>query len=95
MPCGAKVGLIYVCLLVFVAPTAGEDLDTMVTRMARIGSSWSPSFSPDGSRLAFVSDLTGVPQVWTIPTQGGFPEQVTSLDDSPSGAFRGPRKAPG
>ena len=99
---GVKAGLIYMCLLVFVAPTAGEDLDTMVTRMARIGSSWSPSFSPDGSRLAFVSDLTGVPQVWTIPTLGGFPEQVTSLDDpvgsvswSPDGSWLSFSLAPG
>ena len=99
---GVKAGLISLCLLVLVVPTAGEDLATMVTRMARIGSSWSPSFSPDGSRLAFVSDLTGVPQVWTIPARGGFPEQVTSLDDpvgsvswSPEGSWLSFSLAPG
>ena len=98
----AKAALISLSLFAFGAPAAGQDLDTMVTRMARIGSSWSPSFSPDGSRLAFVSDLTGVPQVWTIPTQGGFPEQVTSLGDpvgsvswSPEGSWLSFSLAPG
>ncbi|MFQ5788888.1 MAG: prolyl oligopeptidase family serine peptidase, partial [Acidobacteriota bacterium] len=81
---------------------AGEDLETLVGRMARVGSSWSPSFSPDGKRLAFVSNLTGVPQVWTVPTEGGFPELVTALDDpvgnvswSPDGAWLSFTLAPG
>jgi Tol biopolymer transport system component len=42
-----------------------------VALMARIGRCGSPSFSPDGARLAFVSDLTGTPQVWTVAAAGG------------------------
>jgi hypothetical protein len=49
--------------------------------MARVGSASSPSFSPDGRSLAFVSNLSGVPQVWTVPVEGGWPELVTPLDD--------------
>jgi len=60
---------------------AGEDLATSVARMARVGSCWSPSFSPDGGKLAFVSNLNGVPQVWTVATTGGWPRLVTGLDD--------------
>lgn len=78
------------------------DLDTLVTWMARIGACWSPSFSPDGTRIALVSDLNGIPQVWTVPTEGGWPELVTALDDqiygvswSPAGTWLAFALAPG
>ena len=64
---------------------AADDVATAVARMARVGASRSPSFSPDGKTLAFVSNLTGVPQVWTIPATGGWPVLVTSFDDPVGG----------
>ncbi|MBI4164486.1 MAG: S9 family peptidase [Acidobacteria bacterium] len=63
------------------APPGPDDLETAVTLMTKIGSCGSPTFSPDGTRLAFVSDLNGVPQVWTVPTEGGWPNLVTALGD--------------
>jgi dipeptidyl aminopeptidase/acylaminoacyl peptidase len=70
--------------------------------MARVGASYSPSFSPDGTRIAFVSNLSGLPQVWTMPVTGGFPELVTPLEDpvgqvrwSPAGALLAFTVAPG
>jgi dipeptidyl aminopeptidase/acylaminoacyl peptidase len=84
------------------APAASDDLTTAVTRMARIGRCGSPSFSPDGKTLAFVCDLSGVPQVWTAPSEGGWPALVTTLDDpvgavewSPSGDWLAVSVAPG
>jgi dipeptidyl aminopeptidase/acylaminoacyl peptidase len=61
------------------------DLETEVARMAKIGACWSPSFSPDGSQLAFVSNLNGVPQVWIVDLAGGWPRLVTALDDQVGG----------
>jgi len=58
-----------------------NDLAASVSRMARIGACYSPSFSPDGTQLAFISNLNGRPQVWKIAVEGGWPELVTSLDD--------------
>jgi dipeptidyl aminopeptidase/acylaminoacyl peptidase len=50
-------------------------------RFLHIRSSHSPAFSPDGERLAFISDLTGVPQAWTIGRGGGWPSRITFTDE--------------
>ena len=65
-------------------PAAG-DLEAVVTRMARIGASRSPAFSPDGGTIAFISDRGGVPQVWAVSREGGEPRQLTRLEDQVSG----------
>ena len=79
-----------------------DDLGTRVGRMAKIASCHSPSFSPDATHIAFISDLNGTPQVWIVPTQGGWPEMITSLDDqvqevswSPDGTWLAFSLAPG
>src|SRR2546430_457467 len=79
-----------------------DPVAALVERMARVGACRSPSFAPDGARLAFVSDLSGVPQVWIVPRTGGWPERVTALDDpvskvrwSPDGAWLAFALAPG
>jgi dipeptidyl aminopeptidase/acylaminoacyl peptidase len=85
-----------------VKSAAAGDLDHAVTLMARIGSSTSPSFSPDGKQLAFVSNMSGMPQVWTVAAAGGFPSMVTAMDDpvggvtwSPDGQWLAFNVAPG
>ena len=35
------------------------------------------TFDPSGERVAFVTDITGVPQVWAIASGGGWPDQLT------------------
>jgi dipeptidyl aminopeptidase/acylaminoacyl peptidase len=60
---------------------AANDLEQFVTAMANVGAVWSPTLSPDGNQLAFVSMLTGVPQIWIMPLEGGYPRQVTALAD--------------
>src|SRR5919106_5678663 len=73
--------LVSVCALTPTGKTsATDDLERSVALMAKIGASGSPSFSPDGTRLAFVSNLNGIPQVWTMPATGGFPTLVTAFD---------------
>ncbi len=62
-----------------------DDAAAMVARMAKVGSCSSPSFSPDSRRIALVSNLGGLPQVWIVATEGGWPEPATALDD-PVGA---------
>jgi dipeptidyl aminopeptidase/acylaminoacyl peptidase len=69
-------------------PATAEE--RAVAAMAQIRSCGSPSFSADGKQIAFVSDLTGIPQLWIAPAAGGFPTQVTALDDPVSGAIWSP-----
>ena len=82
------------------------DLELIVSSLARIGYCSGPTFSPDGGRLAFVSTLSGLPQVWAldVPARdgGAWPHQVTALDDqvsqvewSPAGDWLAFRLAPG
>jgi WD40-like Beta Propeller Repeat len=55
-----------------------EELAITVARMARIGHAYSPSFSPDGKQITFVSDLSGTPQLWIVGAGGGWPTLITS-----------------
>ena len=81
---------------------SGEDVERSVALMAKIGFSTSPSFSPDGSHVAYVTNISGLPQIWTVPTAGGYPTLVTAFDDpvgfvkwSPDGKWLAFNVAPG
>jgi dipeptidyl aminopeptidase/acylaminoacyl peptidase len=52
-----------------------------VARMARVGNANSPRFSPDGKWVSFISNMSGSPQVWVVPSEGGYPRMVTNGDD--------------
>jgi dipeptidyl aminopeptidase/acylaminoacyl peptidase len=82
--------LLAASLLILAGPparAADDELTATVTAMARVGRVASPSFSPDGTQIAYVADLSGVPQVWIVPATSGYPRQVTALSD-PIGAVK-------
>jgi dipeptidyl aminopeptidase/acylaminoacyl peptidase len=37
----------------------------------------TPIWLEDGQRIAFLTDITGTPQVWAVDSQGGWPDQLT------------------
>jgi Tol biopolymer transport system component/DNA-binding winged helix-turn-helix (wHTH) protein len=46
----------------------------------------SPRFSPDGQRLVFMSNRTGVDQLWAANADGSNPTQLTRFEDGKSGS---------
>jgi Tol biopolymer transport system component len=63
------------------SPSSGGALAARVKAMAEIPSTFSPVFSPDGKRIAFLSNRSGTPQVWTVSAAGGEPKQITRGTD--------------
>jgi dipeptidyl aminopeptidase/acylaminoacyl peptidase len=64
------------------APVRGaEDVTHRLRRYLSIKAAYSPEFSPDGKRVAYLSDLTGVPQIWITGLPGGSAPQQITLDD--------------
>lgn len=57
-----------------------------ITPFLEIRAVKSPSVSPDGQWLAYLSDATGFHQLWVQPLAGGEVRQVTDLPE-PVGAF--------
>jgi dipeptidyl aminopeptidase/acylaminoacyl peptidase len=66
---GAQVGV-----RVFVISTKGGDARPVCPDK---GSCWRPSVSPDGKRVAFLSDAGGSPQLWVADVAGGAPRRVS------------------
>ncbi len=59
-------------------------------RYLKIRAAYGASWSSDGRRIAFLTDITGVPQVWEVPAEGGWPEQLTFHDERVMGAEHSP-----
>jgi dipeptidyl aminopeptidase/acylaminoacyl peptidase len=53
-----------------------------IERYLNIRGSGSPTLSPTADRIAFLTNITGTPQVWMVGAQGGWPEQMTFYPDS-------------
>ncbi|MBN2391451.1 MAG: S9 family peptidase [Anaerolineae bacterium] len=59
---------------------------TSIARYLNVHQAYAPTFSGDGRWLAFLTDITGVPQVWQVPVIGAsdpipWPEQITFETD--------------
>ncbi len=52
-----------------------------IERYLNIRSASAPTLAPGGERIAFLSNVTGTAQVWSIAATGGWPEQLTFYPD--------------
>ncbi len=92
-------------LLAFASSLHAAPSDDLVRKVAMLGkmvSAGSPAFSPDGKRVAFITGISGSPQVWMVSATGGWPDQLTAFDDpvtnvkwSPDGEWLAVQVAPG
>ena len=72
------------------AQEPSKELAAKIEAMAKVGACYSPSFSPDGKEIAFISNLSGIPQLWKIPKEGGWPIQLTNFNDPVSNSVWSP-----
>ncbi len=52
-----------------------------IERYLNIRSATSPALSPTGDQIAFLTNISGTPQVWMVGAQGGWPDQMTFFPD--------------
>ncbi len=79
-------------------PLGGGDAEPLTEGIAW---DFQPSFSPDGRRIAFVSDRGGAENIWVVDADGSDPVRVTSERENllhnpawtPDGEFIAARKA--
>lgn len=73
-------------------PAPTEDLADQVSRMGAIGYSYGGVFSPDGQHIAFITNASGVPNVWMADTDadGSGLKQVTHSEDQVGGVSWNP-----
>jgi dipeptidyl aminopeptidase/acylaminoacyl peptidase len=63
-----------------------------IDRFLNIRSASGPSFSPDGRFVSFLTNTTGLAQLWQIPVEGGWPAQLTFTTESVRSASYSPRR---
>ena len=74
------------------AQESSDELATKIEAMAKVGACYSPSFSPDASEIVFISNMSGTPQLWKMPSSGGWPVQLTNFNDPVSNASWSPQR---
>jgi len=69
----------------------GPTLAYEFARYLKVRGAWGASWSPDGLRVSFLTEITGVPQVWGVAAGGpSWPEQLTFYEERISGAWYSP-----
>ncbi len=68
-------------VLLFVFTGFSQEKHT-IQQYLNIRSAGSPSLSPDGKRLAYLTNVSGTSQIWMIDLPDGKPRQITNYEDN-------------
>ena len=83
MPC-CKLFMMLISLSISAAGFSQSDtlkLREQITALANIGSCGPAYYSANGKEIIFISNMSGSPQIWKIPSSGGWPVQLTAFTD--------------
>lgn len=69
-----------VLLTVIAAVSAAQPYS--IEQYLSIKSAGSPTFSPDGKAIAYLTNVTGTQQIWAVDLAGGKPRQITNYEDN-------------
>lgn len=79
-------------LAALAAPASAQDapLAAKIEAFGRINSATSPTMSPDGRRMAYLSNESGSPQIWIRDLRSGTAQQLTKLTDPVGSVYWSP-----
>ncbi len=75
-----RISAVTVMLLALTVFGAGQSYT--IQQYLNIRSASSPTISPDGKRLFYLTNVSGTSQVWMMDLPGGSPKQVTNYEDN-------------
>ncbi len=73
---------IFALFVLLAFAVSGMAQNYTIQQYLNIRSAGSPSFSPDGKRMAYLTNVTGTNQVWVLDLPGVNPKQLTNYDDN-------------
>ncbi len=74
--------LFLLCILLTFVSAVFAQKNYTIQQYLNIRSATAPSLSPDGKRLAYLTNVTGTSQIWMIDLPNGAPKQITNYDDN-------------
>ena len=85
---GRFAAILFLLFLVWLSVASAQDTTRVagrerydIERYLNIRGATAPTLSPAGDRIAFLTSITGTPQVWMVGAEGGWPEQLTFYAD--------------
>ena len=75
-----KISVLIFVLLISCLSISAQNY--AIQQYLNIRSASSPTLSPDGKRLFYLTNVTGTSQIWMLDLPNGAPQQITNYDDN-------------
>lgn len=76
-----RKGLAVIAVLIVLTGSIAAQNYT-IQQYLNIKSAGSPTLSPDGKRMAYLTNATGTSQIWAVDLPNGTPKQLTNYEDN-------------